>query len=145
MERNILGRIGPAHISLGPLVIEALRKRFPSPDYRFEMQVIERGHLRGSGIWKEGVIVSLTNHVVPPAWLEIMRRECPKEEIPGPDATCWSHDYKLSRFWLAKALEVWDEIPVEFRGPATEPHTLVEKVQLMIKEIEKLRAERSAT
>lgn len=140
MVRNTIGRIGPDHITLAPLVIEFLRKKFPSPDYRFEIEVHERGHLRGSGVWREAEIVVMTNHVVPLSWLEKMRHECPKEEIPGPEATCWENDYRLSRFWLSRCLKVWDEIPLEFRGPAIAPHTLEEKVRLMVKEIEKLRA-----
>jgi hypothetical protein len=66
---------------------------------------------------------------------------------PGPQATNWAEDYRLSRHWLKECLKVWDAIPVEFRGDRAalnretgEVLTLVEKVQAMGREIERLRA-----
>ena len=70
-------------------------------------------------------------------------KKIPPVEKPGPMATTWENDYMLSRFWLRQCLAVWDAIPVEFRGPATleagGPKTLVEKVEMMNREIERLR------
>ncbi len=59
---------------------------------------------------------------------------------PGPEATTWENDYRLSRAWLRIALEVWAEIPNEWYGDNVDPNTLVKKVQLIVAEIARLRA-----
>lgn len=57
--------------------------------------------------------------------------------IPGPESEgSWLKDYIAFRFWRRVALQVWNEIPVEFRGEPTNPNTLVEKVRLMANKLE---------
>jgi hypothetical protein len=58
----------------------------------------------------------------------------------GLAATNWWNDYRLHQFWLARALDVWAAIPVEFRGKNYPPDTLVEKVERMVKEIKRLQS-----
>ena len=59
---------------------------------------------------------------------------------PDPESKTWEEDARMRGYWMGRCLAVWDAIPVEFRGPITEPRTLVEKVELMTAEIARLRA-----
>lgn len=61
------------------------------------------------------------------------------ENKPGPDAVSWAEDYRLHHDWRRIALEVWAAVPVEFRGHIENPLTLVQKVEAMVEEIERLR------
>lgn len=63
---------------------------------------------------------------------------------PGPQATTWEEDYAFGRYWFARTLEVWNAIPLRFRGPVTleegGPRTLTDKIKAMEQRINELEA-----
>lgn len=139
---NVIGKVSKEYGSFADIIVRDLKEKFGCPDYRFVVRESRRKCHGGAGWADEVEVVLDTNFVPPKELIEKMRAACPQVVSPGPEATTWENDYRLSRYWLTRALEVWDAVPVEFRGDPQNPHTLVEKVQLMIREIDKLRASR---